>query len=521
MGSGVGWLDYDRDGRPDLFLVQGGRFPPDPAAPAGPTSRLYRNRGDGTFTDVTADVGIRTPGYGQGVAVGDVDNDGYPDLFVTHCHGGRLYHNEPGPTGRRFRDVTEAAGLALDGWCTSCAFGDLHGNGHLDLFVCRYLPLDLANYPVCTEEGPGGPVRTACGPEKFPGTRSYLFRNNGDGTFTDVTGPAGVEAGGKGLGVVILDLNGDGRADVFVGNDEVPNHHYRNLGGGRFQSVGIRSGTALNQNGRSMGSMGIEAGDLFGEGRPDLFVTTYVHEGTVLFQNRGGGAFLDVSRGAGMFAASWGKVGWGTALLDADGDGRLDLFVANGHTRRNAAEMRVAEDGRPQEYAQPPQLFLGDGRGGFRDVSAGAGEYFRGRHVGRGAALADWDNDGEPDLAVTHVGGPPALLRTTRRLPHHWVRLQLEGARNRDPVGANRDAVGAVVTVRAGGRSLVRHVKGGGSYYSAHDLRLLVGLGDAATVDEVEVRWPNAAGTVQRFGPLAVDRGYRLLEGVAAPQPAR
>jgi hypothetical protein len=521
MGSGVAWLDYDRDGFPDLFLVQGGRFPPDPNDPAGPTSRLYRNRGDGTFADVTAEVGIRTPGYGQGVAVGDYDNDGYPDLFVTHCHGGRLYHNEPGPAGRRFRDATAAAGLALDGWCTSAAFGDLHGAGHLDLFVCRYLPLDLANYPVCTEDGPAGPIRTVCGPEKFPGTRSSLFRNNGDGTFTDVTEPAGIEPDGKALGVVILDLNDDGRADVFVGNDEVPNHHYRNLGGGRFRSVGLRSGTAVNRNGRPMGSMGIEAGDLFGTGRPDLFVTTYVREGTAVFQNRGGGSFLDVSPGAGMFAASWPRVGWGTALFDPDGDGTLDLFVANGHTRRNAAEMAVAETGRPQEYAQLPQLFLGDGRGGFRDVSAAAGPYLREPHVGRGVALADSDNDGAPDLAVTHVGGPAALLRTVRREPRRWVRLELEGARHRDPAGANRDAVGAVVTVRAGGRTLVRHLKGGGSYYSAHDTRLLVGLGDAAAADEVEVRWPNAARTVQRFGPLAADRGYRLLEGVADPQPAR
>ncbi|HEX4611332.1 MAG TPA: CRTAC1 family protein, partial [Urbifossiella sp.] len=521
MGAGVAWLDYDRDGFPDLFFVQSGRFPPDTGEPTAPTSRLYRNRGDGTFADVTAEVGILTPGYGQGVAVGDYDNDGYPDLFVTHCHGGRLYHNEPGPTGRRFRDVTATAGLALDGWCTSCAFGDVHGTGHLDLFVCRYLPLDLAAYPVCTEEGPSGRVRTVCGPEMFAGTRSSLFRNNGDGTFTDVAGPAGIEADGKALGVVILDLNGDGRADIFVGNDEVPNQHYRNLGGGRFRPAGLVSGTAVTHRGRAMGSMGVEAGDLFGSGRPDLFVTTYFHEGTVLFENRGGGLFTDVSPRAGMFAASWNKVGWGTALFDPDGDGCLDVVVANGHTRRNAREMRAAEDGRPQEYAQPAQLFLGDGRGSFREVSGSAGPYFREPHVGRGLALADYDNDGVPDLAVTHVGRPPALLRTTRRAPRHWVRLELEGARHRDPAGANRDAVGAVVTVRAGGRTLVRHLKGGGSYYSAHDLRVLVGLGDATAIDGVEVRWPNAAGTVQRFGPLPVDRGYRLVEGVADPQPAR
>jgi hypothetical protein len=522
MGGGVAWLDYDRDGLLDLFLVQGGRFPPAPdPAPDGPPSRLYRNRGDGTFTDVTADVGIVTPGYGQGVAVGDYDNDGFPDLFVSNFDGGRLYHNEPdGKGGRRFRDVTAAAGLVLTGWCTSCAFGDVHGTGRLDLFVCRYLALDPKRYPPCTEAGPGGPVRSACGPQHFSGTRSYLFRNDGNGTFTDVSEAAGIEPDGKALGVVILDTDGDGKADIFVGNDEVLNHQYRNLGGGKFQSVGLRSGTGATHRGRPMGSMGIEAGDLTGGGRPDLFVTTYIHEGTVLFRNLGKGLFTDVSPSAGMFAASWHKVGWGTALFDPDDDGDLDLFVANGHTRRNAADLLPREDGRPQEYAQPAQLFVGNGRGTFREVSRSAGAYFRERHVGRGVAMGDYNNDGRMDLAVTHVGGEPALLANRTPTPNHWVRFELEGSRHRDPAGGNRDAIGAVVTVRAGGRTLTRFLVGGGSYYSAHERRVLVGLGAAGTVDEVAVRWPNAAGTVQRFGPLAADRSYRLVEGEAAPPAA-
>jgi len=521
MGGGVAWLDYDRDGYPDLFFVQSGPFPPDPnPSPTTPTSRLYRNRGDGTFTDVTVDVGIVTPGYGQGVAVGDYDQDGFPDLFVSHFDGGRLYHNEPNGTGgRRFRDVTEAAGLALSGWCTSCAFGDVHGNGHLDLFVCRYLALDPKSYPHCTEPGRQGPVRSACGPQHFSSTRSYLFRNNGNGRFTDVSETAGIEAGGKALGVVILDLNGDGRADIFVGNDEVLNHHFRNLGGGKFQSVGLRSGTAVTHRGRPMGSMGVEAGDLTGSGRPDLFITTYIQEGTVLFRNLGNGLFTDVSPSAGMFAPSWQKVGWGTALFDPDNDGNLDLFVANGHTRRNAAELVPRHDGQPQEYAMRAQLFLGNGKGVFREASRSAGPYFQHPRVGRGVAMCDYNNDGRMDLAVTHVGDVPALLRNQSSAPHHWIRLELEGARHRDPAGSNRDAIGATVTVRAGGRSFVRFLAGGGSYYSAHDTRVLVGLGAADAVDEVTVRWPNAAGTVQRFGPLAVDRGYKLFEGAADPQP--
>ncbi|MBN9122238.1 MAG: CRTAC1 family protein [Planctomycetes bacterium] len=519
MGSGVAWIDYDRDGLLDLFFVQGGPFPPAPKPPAGPTSRLYRNRGDGTFTDVTAEALPVLTGYGQGVAVGDYDNDGFPDLIVTNFDGGQLLHNEPDGPRRRFRDVTKEAGVALSGWCTSCAFGDLHGTGHLDLFVCRYVALDLKKYPPCIEPGKTGPIPTACGPQHFAGTRSFLFRNNGNGTFTDVTESAGIEPGGKGLGVVILDLDGDGRADIFVGNDEVLNHHYRNLGGGKFRSVGLRSGTGTTHRGRTMGSMGIEAGDLTGGGRPDLFITTYIHEGTVLFRNNGKGSFTDVSPSAGMFAASWNRVGWGTALFDPDRDGNLDLFVANGHTRRNAADLLPREDGRPQEYAQLPQLFLGDGKGTFREVSRSAGAYFQCPRVGRGVALGDYDNDGRADLVVTHVGDAPALLRNATRTSHHWVRLELEGARHTDPAGSNRDAIGAVVTVRAGGRTLVRYLSGGGSYYSAHDRRLLVGLGAAEAVDEVVVRWPNAAGTVQRFGPLAADRGYKLLEGIAEARP--
>jgi hypothetical protein len=364
-------------------------------------------------------------------------------------------------------------------------------------------------------------VRTACGPKHFAGTRSYLFRNNGNGTFTDISRTAGIEPDGKGLGVVILDLDGDGRADIFVGNDEVLNHHYKNLGGGRFESLGLRSGTGATHHGRTMGSMGIEAGDMTGGGLPDLFVTTYIHEGTVFFRNRGKGLFTDISTGAGMYAASWDKVGWGTALFDPDNDGNLDLFVANGHTHRNAAELLAGENGRPQEYAQQPQLFLGDGQGRFREVSRWVGKYFEHPHVGRGVAAGDYDNDGRMDLAITHVGEIPALLRNVSQSSHNWIRLELEGSRHRDPTGSNRDAVGAVVTVRAGGRTLVRHLKGGGSYYSAHEPRLLVGLGTATSVDEITVRWPNAAGTVQRFGPLTANRGYKLIEGVAEPEPSR
>lgn len=522
-GGGVAWLDFDQDGFLDLLFVQGGRFPAAADAPARSGSRLFRNRGDGTFQDVTEEVGLRHPDYGQGIAVGDYDNDGFPDVFITcydHCH---LFHNETdGRGGRRFQDVTRAAGLELDGWCTSCAFGDLHGNGYLDLFVCRYVKLDLANYPYCGEKGTLNPQRTTCGPRDFPGNQSVLFRNNGNGTFTNITSTAPLEPENKALGVVIVDLDDDGKPDIFVGNDEWPNHHYRNLGGGKFESIGLVSGLAMTSEGRVMGSMGVEADDVCGRGRPDLFVTAYYQEGTKLFRNNGQNFFTDISRSSGMYAPSWLKVGWGIALLDADLDGHLDNFTANGHVYRNAAEIaQLSKDGKPLPYAQLAQLFLGNGKGVFREASPDAGPYFARPRVGRGVAMGDYNNDGLMDLAVTHVGDTASVLRNETRTPHHWIRLQLEGMRHRNPGGSNRDAIGARVIVQAGGRTIVRHVKGGGSYYSAHEHRLLIGLGAAQQVDSIEVRWPNASATVQRFGALAADRGYHLIEGEAQPRPLR
>jgi hypothetical protein len=523
MGGGAAWLDFDQDGYLDLLLVQGGGFPPDAKAPAEPRSRLYRNRGDGTFEDVTAAVGLVHAGYGQGVAVGDYDNDGFPDFFISGFGRCYLFHNEPdGRGGRRFRDVTRQAGVALDGWCSSCAFGDLHGNGFLDLFVCRYVAVDLKNYPFCGDKNRQPPRRQTCGPREFSGSPSVLFRNNGDGTFTNVSQAAGLEPEGKGLGVVILDLDGDGKADVFVGNDEMPNFQYRNLGNGKLRSCGVYSGTAVNWQGKPMGSMGVEADDVTGHGRPDLFVTTFFHQGWTLYRNDGNNLFTDISPKAGMHVASWDKVGWGTCFLDADRDGALDVFVANGHVFRNAAEMvERNEDGSPQSFEQLAQLFRGDGQGSFRDVSRESGEYFRTAHVGRGVAMGDFDNDGSMDIAVNHCGAPAALLHNLTSTTYHWIRLQLEGSRHESSHGSNRDAIGATVTLSVGNRKSLRFVKGGGSYLSSHDRRLLVGLGTDTRVDEVVVRWPNASASVQRFGPLQADQSYKLIEGASAAVPAR
>jgi hypothetical protein len=515
FGAGAAWLDFDQDGLQDLLLVQSGKFPPDlKETPAQPTTRLFRNQGDGTFVDVTSQVGIDHKGYGMGVAIGDYDNDGFPDLFLTSYGGAQLYHNEPdGHGGRRFRDVTRSAGIQIDGWCTSCAFADLHGNGLLDLFVCRYVKLDLDHYPFCGAQNREPPIRILCGPREFPGTSSVLFRNNGDGTFTDVSKPAGIEPDGKGLGVVILDLDADGKPDIMVGNDEVPNFHYRNLGGGKFDSCGVRSGTAANWQGKPMGSMGVEADDLTGHGKPDLFITTFYHQGWTLYRNQGNNFFTDISQSTGMFIPSWDKVGWGTCLLDADNDGLLDIFVANGHVYRNAELLTKSEDGTPQTYEQTAQLFRGDGKGYFQDISQRSGPYFLRPHVGRGVAMADYDNDGHMDLAINHCGGQASLLHNETTNPGHWVRLQLEGTRHLNPQASNRDAIGATVTLKVAGRTIVRHQKGGGSYLSAHDHRLLIGLGPAGRVDEVAVRWPNPAASVEHFGSLAANQSYKLVEG--------
>jgi hypothetical protein len=531
MGGGAAWLDYDRDGFIDLLLVQGGKFPLDVnEKKRGPMSRLYHNNGDGTFTDVTEQSGIWHPSFGQGVAVGDYDNDGYPDLFIAcygHCH---LYHNEPdGKGGRHFREVTREAGVELDGWCTSCAFGDVHGAGYLDLFVCRYTQLDLQHYPYCGRRDPV--VRYTCGPKEFLGKQSVLFRNNGNGTFTNVSGAcvvkgtkaAGLDGEGKALAVVIVDFDDDGKQDIFVGDDEVPNHYYRNLGGGKFESTGLFAGNATNWHGSPMGSMGVEAGDLLGHGRPDIFITTFFNEGTTLFRNNGSD-FTDVSLQAGMQAASWNMVGWGTCLLDPDLGGKLDIVVVNGHVYRNIdkleqkADIRGIAKGMKQTFPQNAQFFLGDGKGHFQLYDAGA--YFQEKHVGRGLAMGDYDNDGHMDIAINNCGEPAALLHDETPTTNHWIRLVLEGNRHVNPGGSNRDALGAKVTLTAGGKKLVRFVKSCGSYLSAHDTRLLVGLGEATHVDDVEVKWPNQNGTVQRFAGLEADRSYKLVEGAAAAVPA-
>ena len=495
---GLAWLDYDGDGRLDLFLVQGAPFAGPMPAPA-PTSRLYRNAGGGRFRDVTEAAGVGLVGVGQGAAVGDVDNDGDPDLFVT-CYGrpNAFFRNEG---GGRFVEVAASAGLAglpagREGpnWSTSAAFLDFDNDGRLDLFVCSYVAVDPGRYPDC---------QPFCSPHEFGPSSCTLYRNRGDGTFADVSHDAGVDAPeAKALGVVALDLDDDGRVDLFVANDEMPNFLFRNRGDGRFESVGIVGGCTLNASGNTQAYMGVDADDLDGDGRPDLYVTAYARESDTLFLNEGGGQFQDVTRWSGLGPPSWDGLAFGTVFLDADADGNLDIFVANGHV--DARVDRLGDPG--NTFRQRAQLYRNDGRGRFREISRSAGAYFDLPRVGRGVGACDFDDDGRMDLAVANSGEPTALLHNRSATPNRWVRVELRGTTS------NRDAVGARVTLRLpGGRALVRHRKGGGSYLSAGDPRLLVGIGSAPRVEEAEVRWPS--GLVERFGPLDAGRGHLIVEG--------
>jgi hypothetical protein len=506
MGSGVGWIDYDADGRPDLFCVQDGPIPP-ATVPDPPTHRLYRNLGGGRFEDVTDRAGLAVPGFGVGVAVGDYDNDGFDDLAVTYLNGVGLYHNEPdGAGGRRFRDVTGKAGLANPHYGTSLAWGDLDGDGFLDLYVCNYVEIDPARPVACKDPSTGIPIQ--CAPTAFPLAHHRLFRNNGDGTFADVSASGGVAAGPRapGLGVVVADLDGDGRPDVYVANDLHPAYFFRNKGNFTFEEVALGRGCGLGFGGSRMAGMGVEAFDADGTGRPSLFVTNYQNEPNVLFVNRGGGRFADATYPSGLGGPSLARLGFGAVAFDADGDGNPDLAVANGHVQRRAAELHLVP------YPQAAQLFLGDGTGKFRDASADAGADFEAPRVGRGLARCDFDGDGAPDLAVASVGGPLALLRNGYAGPNRWVGLDLVGDGRR----SNRNAIGAVVETEAAGRKRTHFVVGGGSYLSANDRRLAVGVGTAAGLDRVTVRWPS--GAVQEFRDLPAGRSWRLTEGKAGAE---
>ncbi len=499
--GGIALIDYDGDGHLDVFANQGGPFPADPDHPRGDGDRLWHNRGDGTFEDATASSGLAAfaRGYGHGVAVGDYDDDGHPDLFITRWRRYALYRNRGDGT---FEDATERAGLGGDrDWPTSAVLADLDGDGDADLYVCHYLDWDAVRPNLCRDH-----LRDRyayCAPQNLRALPDHLFRNDG-GRFVDVSAEAGItqaDKDGRGLGVVAADLDGDGKLDLFVTNDQSANFLFRNLGGMRFEEVAATSGVACNADGNYQASMGVAAADVDGDGRIDLAKTNFFNESTTLYQNRGGGIFVDATLAYGLAAPSRYLLGFGAAFLDANNDGWPDLATANGHV----------DDFRPETpWQMPAQLLMGAAGRRLVDVSGRAGPPWKVPRVGRGLAAGDLDNDGRVDLLVASLDVPLAYFHN-RTDGGHWLTLALQGT------AGGRDAVGARVEVVAGGRRRSGWRVGGGSFQSANDPRLHFGLGPADRVEAVEVAWPS--GRVDRHGPIAVDSGYLLREGNPGPSP--
>ncbi|MGE5276288.1 MAG: CRTAC1 family protein [Acidobacteriota bacterium] len=486
MGSGVAWLDYDNDGWMDLYVVQSGPFPP--AGSPRAQDRLYHNEG-GKFVDVTEKAGLKDAAYGMGATAADYDNDGFVDLYVTNFGSNILYRNNGDGT---FTDVTEKAGVAGSGWSTSAAFADFDGDGFLDLFVVRYLDYSVEKNYFCGDAVKG--KRDYCHPSLYPPIGNLVFHNNGDGSFTDVTASSGIAASlGKGLGVVVADVDDDGKPDVYVANDTTMNFLFHNLGGMKFEDVSLISGAGVNSAGRAFGGMGVSAGDMDGDGRIDLLVANFEAEPNSLYRNLGSGVFEDASSSSGFGPPHFNFSGFGLNLLDAANAGRLDVFIANGHVLETPKMQGVT-------YAERPFFMWNDGKGNFHE--RGCGDPFRRELVGRGSATADYDNDGDIDIAVSNSGGPLELLRNDGT-HGGWIGIQLKGRKS------NRQGIGARVTLETELSRQVREVKAGDSYLSTSDPRVQFGLGKATKIQKLEIRWPS--GIVQSV-PDARPGRYQTVE---------
>ncbi len=508
MSGGVIVMDYDRDGWPDLYFTNAPTVEMSLKGEKA-SGALYRNNRDGTFTDVTAKAGIGTPCFAMGGAVGDYNNDGWPDLYVTCIGGNVLYRNNGDGT---FTDVTAKAGVADGRWSTGAAFADYDGDGFVDLAVSNYVDFKLNDLPgfgkspTCRYRG----IDVQCGPRGLRGAGDSLFHNNGDGTFSNVSKATGTDdaPGYYGLGVMWSDLSGTGRPDLYVADDSTPNYLYRNDGGGKFSEVGLESGTAVSGDGSEQGSMGIAIGDYDHSGRFSIYVTNFADEFNTLYRNDGKGSFTDVSYDAGVALPSLPYVKWGTVFADIDNDGWLDLLSVNGHVYPQVDTLPSGA-----RYREPSNLFLNSTNGTFCDASAQAGSALTEPRVGRGLAAIDYDNDGNIDFVVENLDGQPMLLHNPGVPGNHWVSFELAGTKS------NRAALGARVTIRSGGMTQTDEVRSGGSYLSQSDLRIHFGLGKAAKVESVEIRWPS--GQVEVLKDLSADHFYPVLEGSGVVSPAR
>jgi enediyne biosynthesis protein E4 len=502
LGPGCAFLDFDNDGWMDIFLVNSG--PSDFWTPPKPVrNALYKNNRDGTFTDVTAKGGVSGAYFGMGVAVGDYDNDGWPDIFVTAYGKCILYKNNHDGT---FTDVTANAGLATPGFTTSAVWFDYDNDGRLDLFVCSFVDYSGVRKLECGNNQLGR--NYYCVPRVFKPTASFLYHNNGDGTFTEASkGTAIAKALGKGLGVVATDINNDGRMDLFVANDTVQNFLFVNRGPGpngrwNWDEIGLQSGVGFSESGRPRSGMGVDAADLGGDGWQDLFVANVDHEMFSVYENNKDETFHDIAQANGVARGTRLLSGWGLKYFDYDNDGAVDLILANGHPDDmiDSYSMQV-------KYKEPLLLFHRGDDHKLHDVSDSAGPAFQKYFAARGLAVGDFDNDGALDVLIGINGGAPVLLKNNAANGNNWLGLKLEG------VTCNRDAIGARILWKAGGKLRERLKNNGGSYLSSHDPREVLGIGAAAQIDELEIRWPAPSKSIERLTNVAANRYIHIVEG--------
>jgi len=501
MNGGVAFFDFNNDGLLDIYLVSSYTVADARAQKPRPHAALYRNRGDGTFEDVAVKAGVADPGWAQGVTVGDYDNDGFDDLYVTCFGPNKLYHNRGDGT---FEDVTEKAGVGDPRYSMGASWGDYDRDGYLDLFVSNYVDLKLDDLPefgkgkACQYRG----IPVQCGPRGMPGAGDTLYHNNGNGTFTDVSKKAGVDdpSGSYGLTATWTDFDDDGWPDLFVANDATPNYAYRNNHDGTFTEEGLLLGIALDENGKEHANMGISFGDYDRDGRLDFIITNFSDEYNLIFHREADGTYMDVARQTKTADVTMPFVGWGVKLFDYDNDGWLDIFIANGHVYPQV------EGAYPGGMYRQRKLFFKNMRDGtFAEIAAQVGSALMERCAGRGVAFGDYDEDGDIDIIVNQLDGPPMLLRNQGgSQAGHWISLKLTGTKS------NRNAVGAKVQFKAGGLTQVDEVHSSDSYLSHSDWRLHFGLGTATTVDEIVIRWPS--GTTETLKNIPANRVVKIVE---------